>query len=110
MILLIGPLYAGQRKALEQLAAEQEKDLSNCRVYDLAEFLWNPESEGDFPVSPSKLYNADYVLAVETGAGLIPLHHAQRAFREAVGSMNYKLAQKADEVYRVVCGIPVRIK
>lgn len=46
----------------------------------------------------------------EVGNGVVPMSAQDRAWREAVGRTCCALAQKADRVYRVWCGIGTRIK
>lgn len=46
----------------------------------------------------------------EVGCGIVPLKKEERDYREAVGRAGQKLAAAAQEVWRVQCGIPVRIK
>jgi len=46
----------------------------------------------------------------EVGCGIVPLKKEERDYREAVGRAGQKLAAAAREVWRVQCGIPVRIK
>ena len=48
--------------------------------------------------------------ADEVGMGIVPLEREDRDFREAVGRTMCLAAQMADEVWRVICGIPERIK
>ena len=48
--------------------------------------------------------------AAEVGSGVVPIDKAQRAQREAAGRLAILLAQQAQEVVRVFCGIPTRIK
>lgn len=48
--------------------------------------------------------------ANEVGSGVVPLAAEDRAFREAAGRALCYIAQQAEEVTRVVCGIGVRIK
>ena len=50
------------------------------------------------------------VTAAEVGSGVVPIDKAQRAQREAAGRLAILLAQQAQEVVRVFCGIPTRIK
>lgn len=50
------------------------------------------------------------VTADEVGCGVVPVDAADRAWREAVGRALCVLAQRADQVTRVICGIGVRIK
>ena len=46
----------------------------------------------------------------EGGMGLVPGHPLARAFRDAAGFMNQRVAAVADEVVFVVAGQPLRIK
>lgn len=46
----------------------------------------------------------------EVGCGIVPLKKEERDYREAVGRAGQKLAAAARDVWRVQCGIPVRIK
>ena len=48
--------------------------------------------------------------ADEVGMGIVPLEREERDFREAAGRTMCLAAQMADEVWRVICGIPERIK
>lgn len=50
------------------------------------------------------------IVADEVGAGVVPMLAEDRAFREAVGRALCIVAQKAECVVRVTCGIGVRIK
>ena len=46
----------------------------------------------------------------EVGAGIVPENRLARIYRDVAGLINQKLAEKADEVYFVVSGIPLKIK
>ncbi len=46
----------------------------------------------------------------EVGMGLVPPYPLGRAYRDLLGMVNQRVAAKADEVYLLVAGIPVRIK
>lgn len=46
----------------------------------------------------------------EVGCGLVPLDAGERAWRESTGRAGCLLAEKSEEVYRLVMGIPMRIK
>ena len=46
----------------------------------------------------------------EVGGGIVPDNALAREFRDVAGLVNQKVAQAADEVYWVVCGLPVEIK
>ena len=46
----------------------------------------------------------------EVGDGIVPDNRLAREFRDVAGLVNQKVAAAADEVYWVVCGLPVEIK
>ena len=46
----------------------------------------------------------------EVGAGIVPEHAVARAFRDATGLLNQRVADLADEVHLLVAGQPLRIK
>lgn len=46
----------------------------------------------------------------EVGSGIVPLNREDRDYRDAVGYVGQLLASEAQQVYRVIYGIPVRIK
>lgn len=46
----------------------------------------------------------------EVGDGIVPDNALAREFRDLAGLVNQQFATAAEEVYLVVCGIPVRIK
>jgi adenosyl cobinamide kinase/adenosyl cobinamide phosphate guanylyltransferase len=49
-------------------------------------------------------------IANDVSGGVVPMDPVLRAWREACGRMNMKLARQADEVWRLFCGIPQRLK
>lgn len=52
----------------------------------------------------------DVVICNEVGAGVVPIDRAQREGREAVGRLCIRLADKAERVVRLHCGIAQIIK
>ena len=46
----------------------------------------------------------------EVGLGIVPDHPLGRAFRDATGFMNQRVAAAADEVWLLVAGQPLRVK
>ena len=50
------------------------------------------------------------VVADEIGCGVVPMDRNDRIWREAAGRALCVIAQKAETVIRVTCGIGVRIK
>ncbi len=45
----------------------------------------------------------------EVGMGIVPAYPLGRAFRDALGRVNQAAAARADEVYLLVAGLPLRL-
>jgi adenosyl cobinamide kinase/adenosyl cobinamide phosphate guanylyltransferase len=56
------------------------------------------------------LYKNAIFIANDISGGIVPMDPVLRAWREACGRMNLKLAREANEVWRLFCGIPQRVK
>ena len=68
----------------------------------LEELLRDPA----FDLQPILRRNPDIILICrELGCGVVPLDKGQRDWRERVGRVCCELAQRADTVVRVFCGI-----
>ena len=50
------------------------------------------------------------IITTDISSGIVPMDPELRAWREACGRMNSYLAGQADEVWRLFCGIPQRLK
>lgn len=50
------------------------------------------------------------IITTDISGGVVPMEARLRAWREACGRMNSYLASQADEVWRLFCGIPQRLK
>ena len=50
------------------------------------------------------------VVTNEVGTGLVPVNRVSRLYRDLLGKANQLLAQRVDEVYLMVAGLPVPIK
>ena len=61
-------------------------------------------------INVSKNFENAVIVSNELGMGLVPSYPLGRYFREIAGKMNQVVAEKADEVYFVVSGIPMKIK
>lgn len=60
-----------------------------------------------------KLYreNPDIIIVTdEIGYGIVPMDPFERAYREVVGRVCTKLAKKSEAVYRIICGMEMKIK
>ena len=52
----------------------------------------------------------ELVLCTEVGSGIVPIDAGERLWRERAGALMRELAQRADTVVRMVCGIPTVLK
>lgn len=52
----------------------------------------------------------EIIVMDEVGLGIVPTERTDRDYREAVGQAGQMLAAEAEQVYRVICGIPQKIK
>ena len=50
------------------------------------------------------------LIADDISCGVVPVDPVERAWREACGQANAFIAARADQVYRVFCGLAVRLK
>lgn len=46
----------------------------------------------------------------EVGLGIVPNNPLSRTYQDILGRINQKTAEAADQVYTVICGIPLRLK
>jgi len=51
-----------------------------------------------------------FVISNEIGWGVVPLTPLGRRFRDLQGLVNQMVAKRADEVYLMVCGLPLKVK
>lgn len=55
--------------------------------------------------------NASFIIVTnEVGLGLVPANKMSRLYRDLLGRANQTLAQRADEIYLMVAGIPLLVK
>lgn len=50
------------------------------------------------------------ILCDEIGCGVVPLDPTEREWREVTGRICCKLAEKAERVDRIFCGLNMRLK
>ena len=107
MIFVIGPLYAGKRAYLAQALGLSREELAERAVWDVQELA---RSAPDLRALAEDLSRREIVVATEVGGGVVPLDPAERAAREAAGRLSCLLAERADTVIRVCCGLPQVLK
>ena len=113
MILLIGGAGSGKWEYVKSLGYS-DKDIANGVldgrkvVYNLQNVVFrDPENA---PNLLDELLKKEVVVCDEVGSGVIPLERQERLAREATGRLCIQLAQRADRVVRLVCGLATVIK
>lgn len=108
MILIIGGREAGKRQFAASLGYAPG-DMTPDPGNQTAPVLYG--LEGLEPLPPlGALLKRQVVICDEIGCGVIPLDRHDRDRRDAVGRLCCALAQKAEAVYRVSCGLGMRLK
>lgn len=113
MILVIGGASSGKLDYVKSLGYLREDIADGALderkvVYNLQNIVFR--SPKDAPELLDALLSKDVVVCNEVGSGIIPLQRKDREAREATGRLCIRLAQSADRVVRLVCGIPMVIK
>lgn len=114
MILIVGGMASGKRGyAMARLGYGPEQMADG--VLDERPVLYNLQDlVARDPSATADLFDAlagkEVVICNEVGSGVIPADPRQRAEREATGRLCNRLAVSAEEVVRMVCGIPTVIK
>ena len=126
MELIIGGAYQGKKDfACEQFQIEESSlvDGRTCEydaigdakaIHHLQDYIKRMLLEERNPMSyileQVKKNEEVVILCNEMGCGLVPMDAFDRRFREMVGRIQCELAKRATSVYRVYCGIGVKIK
>ena len=91
-----------------------EIDLSRRCVAGLERFALNRVRAGAEPADALRerlgALRDSVLIATDISCGVVPVDPLMRAWREACGRMNNLLAEEADEVWRLFCGLPQRLK
>lgn len=121
MILITGGSYQGKLDYARQRFGLSDADICvggvdfsrKCLAYidrwALAQVREGAEPADAFRAAPEAWRDA-VIITTDISSGVVPMDATLRAWREACGRMNSYLAGEADEVWRLFCGIPQRLK
>ncbi len=107
MIFITGPLFSGKREYVKAALHLTQEELEAQAVWDVQELAAHAQ---DLSALADALAAHPIVIATEVGGGVVPMEPAQRQTREAAGRLSCLLAQRADRVIRVFCGLPEVLK
>lgn len=109
MIFVLGGFAQGKRDFVKDTFGVENISIDNINSYARKMF----DEGADCEKAASELINMcseDIVISDEIGNGIIPVEKSERDFREWMGRVQIIIAKRADEVYRVICGIGQKIK
>ena len=108
MIFVTGPLFAGKKEYVCQALGWSEEDLSAKAAWDVQDLAAQAEDLEALADDLSAQYPV--LIATEVGGGVVPMDAGARHDREQAGRLACLLAERADTVVRVCCGIPQVLK
>lgn len=107
MMFVTGPLFAGKRDYVCRAMGWTQEQLAARAVWDVQDLAADAPDAGALA---DRLAGYEVVIATEVGGGVVPVDAHERAAREAAGRLACLLAQRAETVVRVVCGLPQTLK
>lgn len=107
-----------EEKALGNLSIGERVVLIDCITLWATNFFFDLKSDVEKSLEALKQefdtftqQNSTFIFVTnEVGMGGMATHENQRKFADLQGWLNQYVAQKADEVYLMVCGMPHKIK
>ena len=125
MVLIIGGSYQGKLDFARQRYGLSPEDIQLCDdrteaidpgkrcIAGLERFALNRVRSGCDPMEAfagMERFRESILICADISGGVVPMDPVLRAWREACGRMCAALARDADEVWRLFCGIPQRLK
>lgn len=122
MRLIIGGKCQGKLLYTEKTYGVHQKDITfsfdapektKCFI-EFQNAVKNEIQRGNDPSQLTELllqHNPDIIiLCDEVGCGVVPIDREERYWRETVGRLCCYLAERAESVERIFCGIPMKLK
>lgn len=128
MILIIGGAYQGKLDYAKEEYGLTDEDVFTCeegstavgfdeKIVDHFErYILALIKAGQVPEKAvgmqlrANRYKGRIIICDDISQGIVPMDATERAWREGVGRTMVKIAQQADKVVRVFCGIPEIVK
>ena len=107
MIFVTGPLFSGKREYIKSVMHWNEDELKKNAVWDVQSLAAETD---DLDGLANDLAKKQVVIATEVDGGVVPADPKERMKREAAGRLSCLLAERADTVIRVFCGLPRALK
>lgn len=122
MQLILGGAYQGKldyvlatHHLTQQDVADGCLDESKRIIYNLQDYIFQSLQQKEQPFKQLEVFLQSVAedtifICNEVGNGIIPIDPLERQYRDLVGKSCCLLAERADKVCRMVCGIPQVIK
>ena len=107
MIFVTGPLGAGKQTCICRVLGWSEAEFAQRAIRDVQDMAAEAE---DLAALADRLSEFSVVLSTEVGGGVVPVDRSERERREKAGRLACLLAQRAETVIRVQCGLPQILK
>lgn len=93
---------------------EEKIDFSKKVIYHLEEFvrtcLFNKIEAKEYLEDHHEQWKDKVIICTDISSGIVPLEEELRAWREMVGRTMVYLGKEAEEITRLFCGIPQKLK
>ncbi len=87
-------------EGLKKIPVDAQEEVERTVCEEIEQLAWNiREIQGRL-----------VIVTNEVGSSIVPENHVARVYRDILGRVNQRVAALCDEVYLVVCGIPMKIK
>ena len=91
----------GKQREEDDLSFKKAESALEEQIYEQSGIFLEKASQGSYTT---------ILVTNEVGLGVVPEHYLGRLFRDIAGKVNQQVAARADAVYLVVAGIPLKIK
>ena len=124
MILILGGAYQGKRSYAQQKFHLKDEEVFTCQgteidfskpcIHKIQEFTYACVQEGKDALTYFKMHEQEFenriLICQDLFCGVVPLGADLRAWRQNTGLLCQYLAQKADSVIRIYCGLEQKLK
>jgi adenosyl cobinamide kinase/adenosyl cobinamide phosphate guanylyltransferase len=124
MNLIIGGAYQGKLDYAKTAYAVSAEEVSDCSagpldfskrcIYHLEAFVLDCVREGRDAIEIFEAHGEQWresvIICNDISAGVVPMDAELRAWREATGRLLNHLSPRAEQVTRIFCGLPQRLK
>jgi adenosyl cobinamide kinase/adenosyl cobinamide phosphate guanylyltransferase len=101
-------------KEFKECPAETSIDFNKKAVYHLEEFILacvrNGKDAADYLAANRGKWEDTVFICTDISSGVVPVDQELRAWREMTGRTLIYLGKEAEEVTRMFCGLPQKIK